>query len=174
MPQTIIRPNALVDSAGFDLSGTDLVSAISDGEFGTGVNQNQTAPCYLFVDMTNPEAEEISPPINYIKVIVVASSNKTGESNIVVELWKEGMDSYLQSSEFALVDIVQTKISDKYYGYDGEEDFFDLLRVKITPDEEGSSIYEVYIEITHGEVPTSGLIQLNTGLVKLNTGKVTL
>ena len=62
----------------------------------------------------------------------------------------------------------------QYISDELNNEFFDGLSIKITPDSTGSSISEIYLLITYDTVPTAGLIKLEEGFVFLEKGKIVL
>jgi hypothetical protein len=170
MATVIIRPDGYESGTGFDQTGTALIGRINDGGLSTGVTQNNTSANFL-VTLGNDSAYS-GGTINSIQLSVHAGSSGKGAGPIVEAIIKDTDDNSLQTSELTFSST--TTLTGATYTTSLTPTIVDGLKVSITPNASGCSVYEVFITVdyTAAAVATTPFIGFNSGKYKIVAGKI--
>lgn len=173
MPTVIIRPDASSASSGFDQSGSNLASRISDNDTSTFVI-NTSSTSNFTVSFNNSDVYS-GATINNVVVSVTGNTinAKVPEASFEVRLLNAS-DTILQSSTLTFTPTEATE-NTAAYSTSLTPSVVDGFKLTGAVDEPGFILKEVFITVDYTAAASGGgTITLSSGKITLTSGKITL
>ena len=172
MATTIIRPDEILSSTGFDTSGTTLLGRINDDDSSTfSIQSNVSSQIVCTFD-----DGAYSGTINSITLSIIGSTSARSSATTITAKLQDSSGTTLQSSAHTISsgDGITQKDGDAYTD-SLSVSLVDGLRAQITPDTNGCHINEVFITVDFTPADSGGgKITLTSGKITLTSGKITL
>ena len=172
MPTVIIRPDASSASSGFDQSGSNLASRISDDDTSTFVI-NTSSTSNFTVSFNNSDVYS-GATINNVVVSITGNTINSKVPELGVEVVLRDGSSGLQSSTLTFTPTESTE-STAAYSTSLTPSIVDAFVVAVSPSALGIFIKEVFITVDYTAAASGGgTITLSSGKITLTSGKITL
>ena len=172
MPTVIIRPDASSASSGFDQSGSNLASRISDNDTSTFVFNTSNTSNFT-VSFGNSSVYS-GATINNVVVSITGNTVNVKVPEASVEVSLRDASSVLQTSTLTFTPTESTE-STAAYSTSLTPSIVDAFVVAVTPSALGIFIKEVFITVDYTAAASGGgTITLSSGKITLTSGKITL
>ena len=173
MPTVIVRPDAISSSTGWNLSGTGLQEAISDGDISsTAIQSNAT--CVLTCTFNNDGAYS-GGTIN--SMVVSAKGGSTGRGTPTADLILYKADeTVLEEVTLTFAGAASTQTGGTITA-DLEPSVVDGMFMVFDPNSTGMFLAELFVTVDYTAAPEEAdpnpaYVLLNSGKYKITAGKV--
>ena len=159
MPTSILRPDDLVASTGFNVSGPTLISKISDNNLGTSITQNNET-ALIQCNLTNLDESISDTSLISVVVSIIGFAGRSGSSTLNVQLLT-GMSTSTTNVQETTLNFtgVGTTQSTSAYTSNLKSAVINDMGLNLVLGESGMDITEVFI--------TAGKILLQKGKIIL-------
>ena len=170
MPTVIIRPDASSASSGFDQSGSNLASRISDDDTSTFVI-NTSSTSNFTVSFNNSDVYSGATINNVVVSVIGNTAGKASSCQLEIQL-KNAAETTLQTT---ILDFGTTESTESTaeYSTDLTPSVVEGLNLAVTPDTSGITIKEVFITVDYtAAAVTTPYIGMKSGKYKIVSGKI--
>ena len=172
MPTVIIRPDASSASSGFDQSGSNLASRISDNDTSTFVFNTSNTSNFT-VSFNNSDVYS-GATINNVVVSITGNTINVKVPEASVEVSLRDASSVLQTSTLTFTPTESTE-NGAEYSTSLTPSVVDSFILSATAETVGLIIKEVFITVDYTAATSGGgTITLSSGKITLTSGKITL
>ena len=175
MATVILRPTDTTTEAGWDTS--EMHQVLGDNDEGTGGTQNNTT-CHFQGALADLDENLYGATINNFNISLRGNAGRAGTAEVAISLVHESDGAFASETEtFGALAITHTTTNFTTQ-QDGSSnltyDYINNCSVKIIPNDQGITAYELYVTVEYTLGDRGGNIVLKSGKIQLTSGKITL
>lgn len=171
MPTVIIRPTSTTSQTGWNQS--NIHSVLGDNNTTTGVNQNNVS-CNFVGVLNNLDASLSGATIDSLKIHLNAAAGRLGSASVAMSLVHSTDGNFASETESWTSSQTTQSTSLRTTQADGSTalnyTYINDCSVKIIPNTQGITAYELYVEISY--TPASGYGNDVKGVSATNIDKI--